>query len=275
LEAPFVSIIIPVFNAKAKLKNAMESIVSQTYTDYEIIIVDGLSTDGSIDLVKSYSAQCNNIRYISEADNGIYDAMNKGMELADGKWLYFLGADDTFYQDVTLSTIASNLASTEAKIVYGNVEINGNTSWARNGEIYDGPFTFQKLLNKNICHQSIFYNSDFINNEIGKYDIKYKLCADWDFNLRCFAKTNFLYTSSIIAKFHSGGLSTLSNEDYNFSHDFVSNVLKYFNISPFNPSLNNSDFDRFAEVLSMQKRSNYFKYIWNRLKIKFRQQQFI
>jgi glycosyltransferase involved in cell wall biosynthesis len=268
LEAPFVSIIIPVFNAKGNLPKAIGSIVSQTYTDYEIIVIDGLSTDGSIELIKSFSLEYNNIRYISEADNGIYDAMNKGIELARGKWLYFLGADDTFHQKTSLSTIASYLSSTDAKIVYGNVEIVGDTSWAKNTEIYDGPFTFGKLLNKNICHQSIFYKTDFVQNEIGNYNINYKLCSDWDFNMRCFSKSRFLYVNTIVAKFHGGGLSTISNDDKEFSNDFVSNVLRYFNISVFNRSLNNSAFNRFQQVLTMQRKANYFRYILNRLMIK-------
>jgi glycosyltransferase involved in cell wall biosynthesis len=270
LAQPFLSIIIPVFNAKEKLPVAIGSIVSQTYTDYEIVIIDGSSTDGSVDLIKSYSSANSNIRFISETDKGIYDAMNKGIELSIGKWLFFLGADDTFYEESTLSTIAGYLESTDSKITYGNVEIVGDTSWAKNKEIYDGPFTFEKLLNKNICHQSIFYKSDFIKNEIGKYNINYNLCADWDFNLRCYSKASFLYVDQIVARFYGGGVSTISNQDKEFSRDFLRNVMRYFNLPVFDPHLNDTNFNRFHEVLAMQRKSNFFKYIVNRLRVKLR-----
>jgi len=99
--------------------------------------------------------------------------------------------------------------------------------------------------------------------------MNYKLCADWDFNLRCYSKSGFTYTDKIIAKFHGGGLTTSSDQDAEFSRDFVNNIIKYFKISLFNPAINSALFHRFNEVLVLQKKTNYLKYILNRLKIKF------
>jgi hypothetical protein len=124
-------------------------------------------------------------------------------------------------------------------------------------------------LNKNICHQSIFYRAEFVKKEIGRYNINYRLCADWDFNLRCFAKTDFLYTNLIIVKFYAGGESTGNNVDEGFSRDFAANILKYFKISPFDPLVNNVDFFRFHEVLMIQKEENYLKYLIGKVKRKY------
>ncbi len=104
--------------------------------------------------------------------------------------------------------MADHLTSTNAKVVYGNVKVVGNTSWAKDGVIYDGSFDFEKLLNKNICHQAIFYNSGFVKGEVGNYNIDYKLCADWDFNLRCLAKTEFSFEPITVADFYAGGITT-------------------------------------------------------------------
>jgi len=264
---PFLSIVIPTYNSEAFIGSALKSIISQSFTDYEILLVDGLSTDKTIEIAGDFKE--GKIKIFNEKDNGVYDAMNKGVDMAQGQWFYFLGSDDRLYENSTLSQIAGHLSTTTCKVVYGNAEIVGNTGWANDTEIYDGPFNFEKLLNKNICHQSIFYNAEFIKSEIGKYNINYSLCADWDFNLRCFAKTDFLFVDQIIAKFYGGGITTESNNDKKFSEDFLGNILKYFDLSLYNPVINTAKFNRYHEVWMMQKRSNYLKYILNRLKLKF------
>ncbi len=269
METPFFSIIVPVYNAGEKLPSALDSIVKQTFTDYEIIVIDGLSTDDTLDIVKKYSYERKDIKFISERDEGTYDAMNKGMSMASGQWLYFLGSDDILHSNIILSTIAKHIVSTKARVVYGNVRIVGNSSWAKDGDIYDGSFDFEKLLNKNICHQAIFYNSKFVKTEIGKYNIGYKLCADWDFNLRCFAKTDFLFVPVIVADFHAGGITTILEEDTIFSREFVGNIIRYFKISAFSRYLNHKGFNWYHDVLLIQKHENYFKYLLNRLKGKF------
>jgi glycosyltransferase involved in cell wall biosynthesis len=269
LKFPLISIIIPVYNSKDRLPAALDSILSQDYTDYEIVIIDGLSTDGTIDLIKDYQSKTDKIRYKSEADKGIYDAMNKGMDMATGQWVYFLGSDDRLYSNSTLSVVAGHLSSTTNSVVYGNAEIVGNTAWSKNAEIYDGPFSFEKLLNKNICHQSIFYRAEFVKKEIGRYNINYRLCADWDLNLRCYAKTDFLFIDSIVAKFYGGGITSESDNDKNFSKEFMGNVIEYFKLSLYDPVINTPDFNRYHEVWTMQKKENFARYILNRLKMKF------
>src|SRR4249920_3431468 len=101
---PFFSIIIPTYNSESSLNKTLDSILSQTFTDFEIILTDGVSKDDTIAIAESYNDS--RLKIHSEPDKGVYDAMNKGMSLATGKWLYFIGSDDYLYNDEVLQTIS-------------------------------------------------------------------------------------------------------------------------------------------------------------------------
>jgi glycosyltransferase involved in cell wall biosynthesis len=203
---PFFSIIIPTFNAAQTIAIALESVLQQTFQDYEVILVDGQSTDATLEVVKSYKSD--RVTWISELDKGVYDAMNKGIQHAKGKWLYFLGSDDYLLSNAVLKKVQDRLQTVKNKVAYGNVLINGNTGWAINGQVYNGKFSFQKLLKSNICHQSIFYNTSFIKKHQLQYDLKYPISADWDFNIACRTRTKFTYMHIVIAVFNAGGISS-------------------------------------------------------------------
>ena len=94
---PFISIIIPTFNAESTILKALESILQQTFKDFEILIIDGLSKDKTIEIVENLKDS--RIKIHSDKDIGIYDAMNKGIHYAQGKWLYFIGSDDYLYNN--------------------------------------------------------------------------------------------------------------------------------------------------------------------------------
>ena len=96
-QKPLVSIITVTFNAEADLEKCIKSVISQTYTNIEFIIIDGGSTDGTLDIIEKYKK---NISYsISEKDKGIYDAWNKGVSVANGEWIAFLGSDDVYLEN--------------------------------------------------------------------------------------------------------------------------------------------------------------------------------
>src|ERR1700722_7114991 len=157
---PLITMIVPSFNAEASISRCLDSIINQTFQDYETLVIDGSSSDNTLNIVQSFSAQNARIICNSEKDKGIYDAMNKGIEMANGEWLLFLGSDDQLYDDKVLENIAGALRSASTgniDMVYGNVKVIGEAVWARDGDNYDGPFTVKKLFLKNICHQSIFY----------------------------------------------------------------------------------------------------------------------
>jgi len=208
---PIISVIIPVYNSEKTILLALDSILKQSFKDYEIIIVDGLSTDDTLKKVEEL--QENRIKIFSEKDKGVYDAMNKGIQLSHGEWIYFIGSDDYLYNEKVFETLVKHMKSTKFDVLYGNVLINGDTGWAKDRQVYNGKFTFQKLLKSNICHQSIFYRRSFIVENQIQYNLRYPISADWDFNIACRKKTDFKFIDCIIAVFNAGGISTGSKNE--------------------------------------------------------------
>lgn len=227
------SIIIPTFNSEKQLSCVINSVLEQSFPDFEILIIDGSSTDGTIRIIKDYSEKDKRVRFVSEKDNGIYDAMNKAISRANGKYLLFLGSDDALYNSEVLDSSYQYIQQKEVDVTYGDVQIIGNVSWARDGSVYAGEFTRERLFQQNICHQAIFYKRAAFE-KIGLFNIRYRICADWDLNHRCFAQLTTRYVPIIISKFFTGGESTRSNHDFFTDHDFVLNLHNYYSISYFN-----------------------------------------
>jgi len=219
---PVFSIVIPTYNSALVLESCLESILGQSYPHYEILIIDGLSTDETIGIVKANESSFKNMRWVSEKDNGIYDAMNKGILLAKGQWLYFMGSDDKFYSPNVLQQIANIcMLDMSLDVVYGNIISDSY------GGIYDGVFTNQKILNQNICHQSIFLNKR-VFSIADNYNVKYHSHADWDHNMKWFLskKIRKQFVDLIIADYGAGGYSS-KNGDVLFAQYKVLNYIRY------------------------------------------------
>jgi len=222
--SPRISIIIPTFNSAKTIHAALDSIVSQQLSDYEVLIMDGASLDETAIIVKEYSRRTENIYWHSEKDNGIYDAMNKGIQQSKGEWLFFLGSDDSLYDSNVFSDMRSIMVENPAsKFIYGNVHTSVNAV-----QKYEN-YTYVNLSNLNICHQCIFYHRSLFDNL--KYNTKYKMCADWDFNLKVFKNSNHpLYVDRIISNYHLLGTSTEwhNNKEYlKFFADHRRLILKH------------------------------------------------
>ncbi|MCF8235818.1 MAG: glycosyltransferase [Bacteroidales bacterium] len=234
MDKPRISVIIPVFNVEDVIGGALDSIVKQTYENIEVWVVDGASTDATLSVIDKYREDYPFINVVSEKDEGIYDAMNKGIDLSSGDWLYFMGADDRLFDEEVLLNLYKSGALNQVKVVYGNVLIVGGNPWAKDQDVYDGLFDLEKLLNKNICQQAIFYPRKVIA-KAGYFDKRYTVTADWDYNLRCFARQQFLYVDLIIAKFYSGGLSSQDDNHGMTFREMAENVVEYFEIDPDDP----------------------------------------
>ncbi len=213
------TIIIPTYNSENTLSNSIDSILKQTFTDFEILIMDGVSTDKTVEIAKSY----NDSRIIvhSEKDKGIYDAMNKGIQLAKGNWLIFLGSDDKLFDANVLSKVAKIIFANTYDVIYGDVY-----STRFNGR-YDGEFGEDKILKKNICHQAIFFNKS-VFKKVGNFDLNYKVYADWDHNLRWMLnpKIDKKYVDIVISDYADGGFSS-QNSDPIFLKEKQFNVFLY------------------------------------------------
>lgn len=221
------SIVIPTYNSAKTLVRCLDSIVGQDYTNFEICFVDGVSTDDTLSIIAAYQLTHPCIKFISEPDKGIYDAMNKGINMATGQWLYFLGSDDTLYSNKVLSAIAAKIStSVNAKVIYGSVIMRGQNQWNLDNVVYDGEYTIEKFIDRNICHQAMFYNHSFLKT-IGGFNLKYVTDADFDLNLRCYARAKFDFIDLIIANFFVGGAST-TIEDHQFHKDRGALLMKYF-----------------------------------------------
>ncbi|HAC62616.1 MAG TPA: glycosyltransferase [Cyanothece sp. UBA12306] len=202
-----ISVIIPTYNSQATLKSSLDSIINQEYKDYEICIVDGNSNDNTIKIIQEYCENFKFIKFLSEKDQGPYDAMNKGIDLSSGEWLLFLGSSDLIYDKNTFQKIFTASIPEKIGLLYGNVILLDDVGSAKAGQIYDGEFNIDKLLVKNICHQSIFYKRSLFK-KLGKYNLKYPICADWEMNMRFFSKTKVYYLDLTVACFSGGGLSS-------------------------------------------------------------------
>ncbi len=202
--SPSISIIMAVFNGNITIEETINSIIRQNYKNFEYIIIDAGSTDGTIDTIKKYDEFID--FWTSEPDKGIYDALNKGIDLAFGDWLYFIGADDRLASYDVLSYIFNE--AHKSKMLYGNV-ILGDT-----GQIYDGEFSKKKLYFNNICHQAIFYHKDLFRT-LGKFELKYPLWADWVFNMRAFAveEVKPVFINKVIAIYSIKGKSSTTEDE--------------------------------------------------------------
>ncbi|MDR6940410.1 glycosyltransferase family 2 protein [Mucilaginibacter pocheonensis] len=208
---PFFSIIIPLYNSGNTLITCLDSIISQTYKNYELVLIDGASSDNTLQLINNFRSLHNDmsIQLLSEPDGGIYEAMNKGIDLAKGDWLYFMGSDDSFYSPDVLNQVSTDIENESVDLVYGNVEgVDSHTRY-----VYD---TIDKVLSQGIHHQSVFYKKQLFNT-IGKYDIGFKVAADYHFTLKVFFNNSFKtkYTDIDIAHYGETGLSS-TTYDYKF-----------------------------------------------------------
>lgn len=215
---PLISIITVTRNSAKDLPDCLASVAAQGGVDYEHCIVDGASTDGTVELLR---AQTNaRLRWISEPDRGIYDAMNKAVRMARGQWIYFLGADDRL-RSGALRTMTSYFRH-PLTLYYGNV-------WMTKRQIrYAGRFGAIKLALKNICQQAVFYPSRVF--ESYAFDERYPIQADWVLNMACWKDRRFLfqYIPMIVADFRDEGGASSERRDLAIERDYTLLLHRYF-----------------------------------------------
>ncbi len=204
IQIPKVSVITVVYNAVELLEKTILNILDQTYANIEYIVIDGGSTDGSLDLIKKYADQID--YWISEPDNGLYHAMNKGLNAASGDWVWYINAGDLIYSNDTLSRIFEE-HGTQADVYYGDTMVV-NTAYEDLGLRRLRPpqqlswKSFQKGML--VCHQSILVNRQLAD----PYDLKYSHAADFDWVIKALKKTDkIVNTGMILSRFLDGGQS--------------------------------------------------------------------
>ena len=203
MNSPYLTIIIPTLQAERTLGEALDSVLAQQFADLEILIMDSVSRDRTLEIAGDYARRDPRLRIISQPDKGIYDAMNKGVEAARGQWILFLGSDDRLHDQRVLSTFAALPGLETLDLVYGNV-----VSPSYKG-VYDGEFDLRKLLHRNMPHQAIFHKKSLFGL-LGGFTIHYRGYADWDFNIRSFkdSRVRKRYIDLVVAYFGADGVSS-------------------------------------------------------------------
>lgn len=181
IKKPRFTIITVCYNAEKYITGTVQSVLQQTFCNFEYIIEDGVSKDSTLELATALAKSNERVSIFSMPDEGIYDAMNKALEHATGEYIFFLNAGDCFCDDKVLERTSAFLDAHKADIAYGNiVQIDGKQKSVRKyGKLYQRKLFY--LTGDCICHQAIFGRRELFLKR--KFDTNYKICADRDWQL--------------------------------------------------------------------------------------------
>ena len=201
-----LSIITVCFNVERTIEKTIKSILGQTFTKYEWIVVDGKSTDRTNEIIKEYIPEFERkgikVDYRSEYDKGIYDAMNRGAQRATGEYLTYMNADDLYYKNDSIERVITILENTSADIVYGD------TCFIKTNEQY---IEKAKAIETITYHLPFCPQAAFVKSELQRqlqFDIQFRISADYDFFLRAYLQGNkFQRVEQVVAYFTFGGAS--------------------------------------------------------------------
>lgn len=209
LDRPIISIITVVFNGRATLEHTIRSVIEQNYENAEHIIIDGGSTDGTIDILRKYDGEID--YWVSEKDAGIYDAMNKGIALAKGDYIGMLNADDYFANPSALEKIAGRLKAGNADAVFSCLDIVDPADLARVLRKYRIPSYSSFMLRIGVMPpHPTFYCKKSCYEKVGPYRTDYRIAADFEMLVRLLLKHHITweFIDETTVKMRSGGLSS-------------------------------------------------------------------
>ncbi|CDF80639.1 glycosyltransferase (GT2) [Formosa agariphila KMM 3901] len=204
------SIVTINYNDEIGLKNSIISLANQGYKNFEFIVIDGGSKDGSIGVIKDNNDLID--YWVSEPDKGVYDAMNKGLQKCKGEFIYFLNSGDTFYSDNVLQDINEEIIKNEPKIIFGNInDISEETGISKIR--LKQKLNKINLFDKMVCHQALFCKRTLFENNA--FNLDYKIKADYDWLLRTmFTNPKIVNTNIVVANYMLGGLSATQYNTY-------------------------------------------------------------
>lgn len=207
---PTFSIITICFNEVNTIEKTINSILSQTFTDYEIVVIDGGSIDGTAEYL--FNMRHKFAFYVSEKDGGIYDAMNKSIKWAKGDFFYFLNAGDYFFNNNVLLNIYNIVKSNQSiDALCGKVAYKDNTGLIH--ELPDEYFIFNSLndfYERNLQQQCFFYKNSLFLIE-NHFNTKNKICSDYEFNVDLIKNnSNFIFTNLTFCVFDNNGISSIN-----------------------------------------------------------------
>ena len=219
-----VTIITVCYNRSKTIEESIQSVISQNYDNIEYIIIDGNSNDGTQEIIQSYADNIS--KFVSEPDNGMYDAINKGLRLATGDIVGLMHSDDEFYDENVISNIVAEfMLSNDIEAIYGNgIYITNDADRKRVRNRIGGEFSLKRIKNGWLpLHPTVYIKRSCLNQH-GLYDLDYKIASDTEFLLRYLYKYKIktIYINAYIVKMKMGGFSTSKSraiqvlkEDYN------------------------------------------------------------
>lgn len=213
---PLITVITVVYNGEKYLEETILSVINQSYENIEYIIIDGGSTDGTLDIIKKYEDKI--AYWVSEKDNGIYDAMNKGIKQSKGDLIGMINADD-YYEKDTLLFVADAFAREEKDVFYGDIfyldGVERSLVPAHDTGLKYGifPYSFKWIwVNMLFGHPTTFVKKT-IYDEIGLFDTSYRISGDYDFFFKLVkAQKQFYYIKEPLVTFRLGGVSDTANK---------------------------------------------------------------
>ena len=227
-----VSIITVSYNSVLTIERTIKSIISQTYSNIEYIIIDGGSTDGTIDIINKYKQ---NIAYcISEKDDGIYDAMNKGLKIASGDIIGILNSDDLYHDKSIINIVVEEyLKSDKMTVLHGDIDYIYKTGMIRHMR---PDLNVSNIIKSMIFKHPTMFVPRGVYNSIGYFNLEYRLSADYDFLIRLVNRNvNFNYINKTITDMYDGGASIESEyngiiESYNaaIANGFNKNRVRFY-----------------------------------------------
>lgn len=203
--APTLSVITVVYNNARDIERTMLSVLNQTYPNIEYIVIDGDSTDGTLQIIVRYKSRI--AKFISERDKGIYDAMNKGLAVATGDYVIFMNSGDTFYEPETVEKVFAT--APDADIYYGETDMIDAEGHSLGQRRHKAPekFTWRSFKHgMNVSHQAIYIRRSLAE----PYDPRYQLSADIDWVIRAAKKAKkIVNVNGYVARYLVGGLSKI------------------------------------------------------------------
>lgn len=201
---PKFSIITVCYNAKDTIESTIKSVVEQEYKDYEYIIIDGGSTDGTLNIIQDFCNRHICIRYVSEPDKGLYDAMNKGIAMASGDYIEFLNSGDVFFAKDVLQKVSDSIGQQSGKkIYYGNityVNADGSENVRLYGTLCSKPLYY--ATGDCVNHQACFASKTCFDGGELFNDVVYRICADRDWMMRQSKKgTEWIALNEMVVKY--------------------------------------------------------------------------
>ncbi|QXP84013.1 glycosyltransferase family 2 protein [Methylococcus sp. Mc7] len=206
-----ISVVTACYNSRETIRDALDSVALQRYPHKEHVIIDGASTDGTLELVRAHGSP--EVLAASEPDGGIYDALNKGIRRSNGDVIGFLHADDVFADDEVLERVAQEFSDPMVDAVYGDLQYVGKDDVTRIIRHWrSAPFTRQKLSRGWMPPHPTLYVRRSIYERLGGFDTSYRIAADYDFILRLFTQPGLraVYLPHVLVKMRLGGASNRS-----------------------------------------------------------------